>query len=88
MKRALIALFILLTLPVLGFVVIAFVVPSDRLVAILDQRIDNASQDSGTTVSLVGTSQLTLFPSIEFTSSLVTLETLPTEDTTGQRTTL
>ena len=88
MKRALVALFILLTLPVLGFVVIAFVVPSDRLVAILDQRIDNASQDSGTTVSLVGTSQLTLFPSIEFTSSLVTLETLPTEDTTGQRTTL
>ena len=88
MKRALIALFILLTLPVLGFVVIAFVVPSDRLVAILEQRIDNASQDSGTTVSLVGASQLTLFPSIEFTSSLVTLETLPTEDTTGQRTTL
>lgn len=88
MKRALVALFILLTLPVLGFVVIAFVVPSDRLVAILDQQIDNASQDSGTTVSLVGTSQLTLFPSIEFTSSLVTLETLPTEDTTGQRTTL
>ena len=88
MKRALIALFILLTLPVLGFVVIAFVVPSDRLVAILDQRIDNASQDSGTTVSLAGTSQLTLFPSIEFTSSLVTLETLPTEGTTGQRTSL
>lgn len=88
MKRALTALLILLALPVLGFALIAFAVPSDRLVAILEQRIDNASQDSGTTVSLVGTSQLTLFPSIKFTSSLVTLETLPTEDTTGQRTTL
>ena len=88
MKRALIALFILLALPVLGFAVIAFAVPSDRLVAIVEQRIDNAAQDSGTTVSLVGASQLTLFPSIEFTSSLVTLETLPTEVTTGQRTTL
>ena len=88
MKRALIALFILLALPVLGFAVIAFAVPSDRLVAIVEQRIDNAAQDSGTAVSLVGASQLTLFPSIEFTSSLVTLETLPTEVTTGQRTTL
>ena len=88
MKRALIALFILLTLPVLGFALIAFAVPSDRLITILEQRIDNASQDSGTTVSLVGTSQLTLFPSIEFTSSLVTLETLPTEGTTGRRATL
>ena len=88
MKRALIALFILLALPALGFAVIAFAVPSDRLVAILEQRIDNAAQDSGTAVSLVGASQLTLFPSIEFTSSLVTLETLPTEVTTGQRTTL
>ena len=85
MKRALTALFILLTLPVLGFVVIAFVVPSDRLVAILEQRIHNAAQDSGTTVSLVGASQLTLFPSIEFTSSLVTLETLPTKDSSGRR---
>ena len=88
MKRALIALFVLLALPVLGFAVIAFAVPSDRLVAIVEQRIDNAAQDSGTAVSLVGASQLTLFPSIEFTSSLVTLETLPTEVTTGQRTTL
>ena len=88
MKRALIALFILLALPVLGFAVIAFAVPSDRLVAIVEQRIDIAAQDSGTAVSLMGASQLTLFPSIEFTSSLVTLETLPTEVTTGQRTTL
>ena len=85
MKRALIALFILLALPALGFAVIAFAVPSDRLVAILEQRIDNAAQDSGTAVSLVGASQLTLFPNIEFTSSLVTLVTLPTEDTTGQK---
>ena len=88
MKRALIALLILLALPVLGFAVIAFAVPSDRLVAILEQRIDNVTKDSGTTVSLVGISKLTLFPSIEFTSSLVTRETLPTEDTTGQQTTL
>ena len=44
MKRALIALLILLALPVLGFAVIAFAVPSDRLVAILEQRIDNAAK--------------------------------------------
>jgi len=87
-KRALIVLLILLALPVLGLAVIAFAVPSDRLVAILEQRIDKVSQDSGTSATLVGASQLTLFPSIEFTSSLVTLETLPTEDTTGQQTTL
>ncbi len=88
MKRAVTALLSLLALLVLGIVIVAFAVPSDRLMTMLEQRLKSTSKETGVAISILDGSQLTLFPTIQFDSSLVTIETPATEDTVARRTAL
>ena len=88
MKRAVTALLSLLALLVLGIVIVAFAVPSDRLMTMLEQRLKSTSKENGVAISILDGSQLTLFPTIQFDSSLVTIETPATEDTVARRTAL